>query len=156
MTEYILTSDPEVRAIAEQGRRMALVLATESIGAAQRSALWTLKEATQEHSFSDYDRDAMTTAVFAHMHEAREHVKQACQSDRFDRERYGYVNRIARMETLPALTHVGQPSWESSIRAIMEGYVEYRTGVTLERLTAFYEATDPSLPSEYAKALLDA
>lgn len=155
-SEYVLTSAPEVHDIAEHGRRLSLVLAADSIGAAQRSALWSLLDAMHSGSFNDYDQACMVTDVNSHMHEARQRVKQSCQSERFDRERYGYVTRIARLETVPALHHTSQSSWNSSVRAIMAGYAEYRSGAILERLTAFYEATDPALPDDYGKALFDA
>lgn len=156
MTDYVLTSDPAVHPIAEEGRRAALSLAADHIGRAQRSALYALKEAMDGGSFSEYELNGMNSSVAEYLYTAREYLKVACSSDRFERERYGFVTRVAYLESLPALIYPSQPSWDGSVRAIMTGYREYLTGVTLERLTVFYGATDPAVPDDYAQALLDA
>lgn len=153
---YVLTSDPAVQTLAEEGRRIALELAADDIGRAQRAALSALREGQQDNSFNEYDRDQMNVSVGQYLYTAREHLKTACASDRYDRERYGFVTRIAYLESLPALIYPGQSSWDGSVRAIMTGYREYLSGVTLEHLKRFYAATDPTLPEDYAQALLDA
>lgn len=155
-SDYVLTSDPEVAGVAEQGRRLALMLAAHDIRAAVRAALYTFWEAQREGMFNDYDRDQMNAIVGSHMHEARTHLATACQSDRFERERYGWVNRAAGTETIPAMLYITQPSWDSTVRRLMQSYQDCESGAMLEKLTRFYEATDPALPDDYARMLLDA
>lgn len=155
-SDYVLTSAPDVHAIAEQGRRLALMLAARDIHTAVRAALFTFWEAQREGTFNDYDRDQMNAIVSSHMHEARLHLATACQSDRFEKERYGWVSRTAGTETIPAMVYITQQSWESTVRRLMQSYEDCESGAMLESLTRFYEATDPALPDDYARMLLDA
>lgn len=153
--EYVLTSSDEVAALSEQGRRLALAVAAGHIVDALLVELETLRDTGREGRFYDEDRQTMNNIIDTHLHTARRMLETVCRSTRFERDRYGYVNRIAGRKHLTMMPSPGSKQWDMHVRNLINRYKACQEGAALTALTAFYEATHPGIPEDYARMLLD-
>lgn len=158
--EYVLTSSDEAFALGEQGRELVLRMSAVAYERTLRAALITLKEARDESSWNDYDRDSAMHYLGGLRSTAYSLLKSACQVDEndslFSMALYRVSTHFSADDEVHELTYFEPNHFDRQIRAILMRYREALDGAALDALQAMYAATDPTIAREYAEALIPA
>lgn len=156
--EYVLTSSDEAFALGEQGRELALRMSAVAYERTLRAALITLKEARDEHSWNDYDRESGIHYLGGLRSMAYTLLKSACQVDErdnlFSMALYRVSTRFSADDAVRELTYFESNRFDRQIRVILARYREAESGAVLDAFRAMYAATDPTIAREYAEALI--
>lgn len=158
--EYVLTSSDEAFALGEQGRELVLRMSAVAYERTLRAALITLKEACDERSWNDYDRESAVHYLGGLRSTAYTLLKSACQVDGrdnlFSMALYRVSAHFSADDEVRELTYFEPNHFDRQIRTILTRYREAENGAALDALRAMYAATDPTIAREYAEALIPA
>lgn len=158
--EYVLTTSDEAFALGEQGRELVLRMAAVAYERTLRAALITLKEARDERSWNDYDRDSGIHYLSGLRSTAYTLLKSACQADErdnlFSMAFYRVSNHFSADDEVRELTYFEPNRFDRQIRTILARYRAVEAGAALDALRAMYAATDPTIAREYAETLIPA
>ena len=125
-----------------------------------RAALTTLKEARDERSWNDYDRESAMHYLSGLRSTAYTLLKSACQADERDNllsmALYRVSSHFSANDEMCELTYFEPSHSDCQIRTILARYREAENGAVLDALRAMYAATDPTIARKYAEALIPA
>jgi hypothetical protein len=158
--EYVLTSSDEAFALGEQGRRLLLSMAESAFQKTLRAILSALREARQEQSWNDYEQQSVRNYVSGLSAAAYELMTRACRvswdDPVFSGAAYRLRGRVSGEDELSHLVYFEPTQFDRRTRAILGQYRAAARGELAVTLRALYDATDPTIPLEYAETLLPA
>lgn len=158
--EYILTSDDEAFALAEQGCRLLLGLVedafTTAVGHGLTAALYAQKDGKWGDGRQEAQDEMNIETGYAQRLLGRAIGTPLVVRNHAHPHR-GYMYSLSESSGLRAFRQLGVPNdgrWAARIEALREAYRRSADGRLRDDIEALYAATNPTLVPEFAETLL--